>query len=552
MRNLDIDQPYREHLLGYYDYVEPPQVYPYAGETHSIASIAMHEQAHEWLVEGSTLGLFLRVLIRAVKRASGNDIVLSVVERVAAETVEVQEGFATYIEYIAASRTVEDFRSELKRLSGPYLPGFDLARAIETILSPTELDTYSPVEMLFLRRCTLIDISRFAMNVPVPETDDANQVVSAVWSNSPNTRWRTVLERLAHDTVHRKALIERAMPMFPTWLKKASNRFGAGVYTGITYADNIESVIAGLFPELPYVLPSEAWFVAPCPKGPELVAEYLVREQSAELRITPQTQIELRQDYGARELCQGFDRLVAVESRGCYVRFLPSWGPGPRCVDVGADLEVPFGFAAVLVHEAAISTDCHGRRLWNYVGDGNACVVTNDSIPEILGRLKWPDAVVVIDCPLESDDPFAPLAWSEVKSPLFLHPTPIGSLAAVIRTLSDLRVREGADVVMMRNWQHFEGAGGDQIFLAWVIPRFAGRRAGIFIFVTKEVIGAIQLLRVQAKLPEEVRFIGGKEDVIIPPLSEEASRWTISDDNPIVHAPANADIVTAHLLAFGW
>lgn len=556
MRHTDSNQPYLAHLLGYYDYVEPPQVYPYAAQTHDIISIELHEQAHQWLVERTTIGILLRGIIHAMRSEGEREQELGqLASSIAGETDEVQEGFASYIEYsaVASSMTVADFQRELAQMSAVYSRGFNLARKIETILAPSELVGFSELEVALIQQFALLDITRFAMNIPVPQTEDDTQIVSAVRMHSPNRRWRMVLEGLANDPVRRRAFIERATPMLRVWLEKSENRFTDGLYTGIAYADHIENVIAEVFPELPYVPPWEAWFIEVIETKPELVSDYLSRgEGRAELRITPLTQIAIRRDLTAKELCRGFNYLAARRTGGCYVRLIPSLGTSSRTVDLEDALNVPPGSAAILVHETEITLDSGGKRRWNYQGYGIASIISNDSIPDILKRLRWRDAVVVVDCELDSSDPFAALEWSDIKAPLFLNTTPTGSLASVIRTLSDGRLKEGADVFSMMNWQHFEGAGSDQIILIWTIPHSTKGNAAIILFATKAVTGLVELWREHARLPEGVRFIIDKESVIVQSEYEKASKWRINDDDPVIHAPTNADVATAHLLAFGW
>jgi hypothetical protein len=104
----------------------------------------------------------------------------------------------------------------------------------------------------------------------------------------------------------------------------------------------------------------------------------------------------------------------------------------------------------------------------------------------------------------------------------------------------------------MVNWQHFEGAGSDQIFLLWTIPRSTGGNAAVIQFATNTVMSLIELWREHAKLPEGVRFIVKEEVIVSHPVNEKARAWRIKDDDPIIRAPANADVATAHLLDFGW
>ncbi len=548
------DLPYLSHLLGFYDYVDPPQVYTVAGETHNIDAIAIHEEAHQWLAEHSTVGILLRGLILALKVEPGAKLLEEIANLVAAETEEVQEGFASYVEYAATQTrmSLETFRNELSGLPEIYLTGFDLARKIERIFVPEDFPSLSELELNTIRMCALIDLARFAMNVPVPKTDDDSQVVAAIQANSPNDRWRYLLEILSNDHKRRKALIDLIRPMVTIWLEKNTNRFSGKHYTGILVDDNIESVIAEVFPALAYQAPHNAWFIKVGPPGPELTAEYLMRENTAELKLSPSTQLKLQRELKLGDLCSGFTRLASSGSGACFVRLVPAQTAEARIVDIGHPLTIPKGFTAVLVHEAVITFDETGGRWWNYQGVGVATLISTNSVFQLLDSLDWDDAVVVIDCDLRSDDPFEPLLWSGHKTPLFLKTTPTGSAAAIIRTLSDQRLRIGTDVVTMVNWLTFVGAGSDQILLMWAIPYLSNQQAAIVLFATEPVIASIERWKTYVEGLEAVRMVKEKRAVIVPPLPEEAKRWRITDNDSIVHAPTNADIATAHLLSFGW
>lgn len=207
---------------------------------------------------------------------------------IAVETEEVQEGFASYVEYAAtpARMPLETFRNELSGLPEIYLSGFDLAMKIDRIFVSDDFPSLSELELNIVRMCALIDLTRFAMNVPIPNTDDDSQVVAAIQANSPNHRWRYLLEILSNDQECRKELIDLIRPMATIWLEKNMNRFSGKHYTGILIDDNIESVIARVFPALVYQAPRNAWFIKVGPPGPELTAEYLKREHTAELKLS--------------------------------------------------------------------------------------------------------------------------------------------------------------------------------------------------------------------------------------------------------------------------
>jgi hypothetical protein len=121
-------------------------------------------------------------------------------------------------------------------------------------------------------------------------------------------------------------------------------------------------------------------------------------------------------------------------------------------------------------------------------------------------------------------------------------------MESLTRALANPRVRDGADVVVMTNWEHFEGAGGDQIILIWIVPDSMEGRASIVIPTTREVAGALKEWSSQTQWIGKIRFPSTKREVIIPPSGDA---WKITDAETVL-APSNADAATAHLLDFGW
>lgn len=542
---------YLAHVLGYYDFLQAPQVFAHAGENYSLEAVLLHEQAHQALTERSTVGALLSLKAEDLKKADGHDTLREwTVSALTQQIKLVQEGLATYAEstVMIPKFTDEQFIAELTARPDPvYREGYAIAKRMERIFSEESMPEFSAAQLRALRYITLLDISRFALNVPIPRSDDNAELVAVVRENSPNARWQSMLSSLAEDEESRLRFLSKCKPLFAEWLQKSATRFDGDTYNGITYGDNVEPILRELFPALPYQPPLEAWFIRVGRKGPERVEEYVLREWTAELALHPRTELSFVK-FPIADFCAGIRRLAAAPGGACYIRIVPAFGPEERTVPVSFDLPLRPGSAAVFFHEARLSQGANGGIWWNYQGEGFVTVISLDAIDDLLHAASWPDAVTVVDVSLKDANRMRVLHWSDIKAPLFVKTSPTGSVAAIAETISDPEINDGASIVMMANWTHFQGAGSDQVFLVWILPdRSEG--ASVVHFTSEPALNHLQIW-LQRAAPA-IRIVTGKSRIDLPPRTEDGHAWRVNESETL-YAPINADTATAHLLSFGW
>lgn len=557
------------HLLGYYDHKNEPQVYPTAGEIHSLIDITMHEMAHKWLAERSTIGIFMQLLVRQYESIAStgeegfNELSLlgEIINNITELLENVYEGFATYVEFFINrhKHTQEEFMKTLEQTREPvYLMGFNTAKQIESIIHPKELRSYTETELNKICLSTLIDISRFALNIPIPDDFDINKFLTIMREYSPADRWSTVLNSLANDVDLRKSFLNKSDSTFGSWLRKRHNRFSIdGKYSGILYADNIEEIIATLFPNLSYNSPENSslskiiTFRGSREKEP--TPDYLLREHCAELRFSPLERLEHVPDMKENELAKRFSDLKS-HGAGCYVRFITAPNNNNLEIQVGPNSEdilmLLSGSVAVFIHEAYFSYNQDSKRIWHYAGYGYSCIIDKSSIKKILLSLSWLDALVVFECNLELfDNPYSPEGFSNFKSPLFLVPSKIGSLDSIVRPFSFDRWSSESRFLVVNNWNHFEGAGTDQIWLVWLISEDG--KISILNFASEDALIGLDFWDKYVGIPDTIRRYNDY-DITGISVSIESDRWFLDSERSEFVAPKNSDVVTSHQMSFGW
>jgi hypothetical protein len=112
----------------------------------------------------------------------------------------------------------------------------------------------------------------------------------------------------------------------------------------------------------------------------------------------------------------------------------------------------------------------------------------------------------------------------------------------------------------MPNWKDFKGAGSEQIHQVWVVPKQAKQTLGFFFPAPPAFRLGYQSWNEYFSLPSQhtVRLYD-KQSAVVPPSSPEVNSAVHDSEHawntigfPIVGTPANIDVCTAHLLAFGW
>lgn len=555
--------------LGFYDHKNEPQVYPDAGETHNVVEVTVHEMAHKWLAERSTVGLFMNLMMKyyesiAETRETDNPQLTKLVQAINEATrlcLVVHEGYASYVEFRLSRRksSLRNFVDMLKGERPPiYLEGFRIANLIDSIIRPEELADYREVEVRFISICTLLDITRFALNIPIPSELNTVTFLSGLEKNPPKGRWKTVLNSLASDADLRRNFLEQSDYMFKHWIKSVGDSFGSdGKYKGISYGDHIENTVARLFPELPYYHPGNFPLTKIITDSKttenESSADYLLRENCTELLFLPSNRIVHVPEIEETALSRRFHELNSA-GEGCYVRFIPAPEDKDIEVHIGSEsddvLTVPSGRVAAFVHEAFFSFNREAKRIWNYKGYGYSGIVAKTSLTSLLSSLSWNDALVVFEYnPDLFENPFWPEGFRNVKSPLYLVPKRVGSLASIVYPFSHYKLSSDASFLIMKNWSHFRGAGNDQIFLVWLIAQKGS--VSVLNFASEASLEGLHVWEKNVGIPASIKLYKAPELGIVR-ASETSDIWLPISKGGEIEAPMNSDVVTSHSMSFGW
>jgi hypothetical protein len=555
------------HMLGYYDHVNPPQVLPTRNEQQDIDSIALHEEAHQWIAERSIVGNVINLLVLALIESKEHDPeVVSLIECLAKESEEVQEGFATYTEFLSLGPSVQigPFRAQLGNKESVYLRGFNCAHRINSIISSETFPGHSEGELGAIRHSLLLDISRFAMNVPIRLEGSPTGIASYMRINSANKRWKTIMRKLVENASFRSELISSAQQMFETWLQKSRRRFDGESYGGITYGDNVEQVIAKMFPSLPYkdVVAWRREHQLPVTSyAPEAIEDYLLRETTSELQFETWPALPKFRDVATPDLVDQISQIDRFPDRACYIRLAPNQSDSEDRIERNINVAIPPGSVCVILHEAHLTVADQHRRWWNYIETGVATVIPASEVPEILGAARSLDSVVVVDCDLEVARPFAwAFGWADLKTPIMIKTTPTGSFSSLASVLKDGDVlAHGAELFAMSNWDHFVGAGNRQVKLLWIIPQKMDGRISVAVFATMELLKTLGTWREKCRPPQSLVFLSGIETIEVWGSAESTKlsnnngdRWSICETDGVIWAPANTDVATSHIQSFGW
>lgn len=567
-----MDRAYFTHLCGYYDHKNPPRVLPQATGTLSLESIEAHEKAHKFLAEHSVYGIWLIVLCENISLTEGGETSNALNQTaalLAANSVEVQEGFASYIEFYTGStqsNSIAKFQYHLAKLPSFYLAGFKSAQKIDAIISDKTIPELTEEQINYLKRCLLIDICRFAMNVPISEEqlfllkDVKDEILL------PNYRFNYVMEKLSSDCLVRSEFIKKAIPIMKICLNKYENSTGeSNIYSGVTYLDHCEHIIAELFPDIPYIRPEKfddiKKYVAfkSGQHDSENLEDYLVRANPSELEFFPLQPIHYHSDKRIDDLINKLLIHLADSSQGCYIRFYPHPKGAMRNIllddrNRSTEINIPIGQSLAFVHFATITQNETNGRIWNYDGWGDAYLLDKIDYGKILSVLQNREAAVVFDAPLDFYDPFEPIEWAKLGNHVYLVPTPTGSISSLKKILCNDRLKEeGAEIVVMTNWTHFEHSGNNQILLLWLIPRSVEFAASILYVGTNQLHDYLVIAVERNWLPEGFNIVknhNGGHNGVNGVLGRV--QWQIGTSDEKILAPGLSDVVSSHLLFFGW
>jgi hypothetical protein len=572
--------------LGYYDFQGASYSLNIQDIREDYGGLELHERIHAALALWSILGLFCVMLRKSqVESADNSSLTMQILGELLDRTREVHEGTATYMEFRDLSTDLEHahFFDTMVARGEIYLKGLSSARLIDQILSKERLIDFGERWEKLLRLCTLIDISRFALNVPIitllreSKEDDPIKAVKAVLAtHNPTERWTHVLTSLAYDAMFANEFISRATPMFQRWIQKSSGPSSVnGTYAGILHEDNVEAIISELFPEMRWDSPDKELYQFPgisfTPK-PESLESYLVRSNSADLNFAPRLPIQLLPIGGFESLLETIKSCLPGGAYGCYIKIIVNVDQ-ERSIALGTDmptLKLAQGNSLVLYHPATFIYQLDKRRIWRYEPIVSGFILPTSEIDLLIGEIKSDDCVVVFDVDISQQASFqVPFLLRRPGLPIFVVPSPTGSFASFLTMCKALPYRNyPLEVFLLLNWAYFSGVHNESIYTTWIIPRLNIRDYAIVIFGTRQLHFAInEYLNSDEAESSGVRLATEIEKVttnvrsalfplngtIEDPWSQVFdSPWTIDPENEhILHGPNNADIATAHIISFG-
>ena len=439
--------------------------------------------------------------------------------------------------------------------------GYLTARLIEQILTAECLAGYSEIQRVHIRRCALIDISRFALNVPAAN-QSINQYLTTLLENPPTERWIQVLNQLTSERELSTAYAEKSRSTIEIWANKITEKFSAaGVYEGVLFLENTESVIAELFPDLPY----QSLYECPLIKIDEDSMNGQGESSEAYLLKTYCTTFDFQLQYplawhGALDPVAEIAfrtnlNSLGYRAKGVYCRIVENstnskvvW---PRSSVKEHSVQIPPDSILVMLTIAEFQPTADGRRLWNYQGGGEAFAFPTASLDNILRALDWVDAVVVVETAgyeTGASDRLAKL--SAIKAPLYVIRDDCGTLASVVDPVRGMCSRGRVALVLTPNWSHFEGGGSRQLFLAWVVA-LDGSCTFVSILASDSAQGLKSWLKHGSPPETLMPFVFDDEQMRFD-ISSAARTWHFDQTDGVVIAPKNVDIVTSHILSFGW
>ena len=287
-----LNQTYINHLCGFYDHRRPPQVLPNSVGDLPLHTIVAHEKAHKHLAEHSIFGIWMISLckhLQNIYKCVNVESYERALDKLCELSIEVHEGYASYIEYksdLQKYLTLKTFQDRLSGLPIYYHLGFSSAIKIDRIFEDPLYKNYSIDQVEYFKRCVLLDICRFSLNLPLKQNEllDLNTIHLNL---SPNKRFNLVMDVLLLDKNKQSLFLQEIKPILDLLLCKleAQENSSSETYLGPQYTDHCELVISKLFPELPYRHPNEVFTSVNSPEEGEPLEDYLLRADSTELQF---------------------------------------------------------------------------------------------------------------------------------------------------------------------------------------------------------------------------------------------------------------------------
>lgn len=569
-------------ILGYYDFTGSGYQLNVYDIPEEYLNVELHEQIHATLAMHSTLG-FLSILLNKSRDQSNNLIFNELIHR----TREVHEGTATYAEYqILDQDNKATFIENLNGLPETYREGFNTARLMDEILNDNKLKDFDKKDWNYIRRCTLIDISRFSLNVPLvsllkndKRDDPVLAVKNCLAKNDPTKRWQHVLTSLSQDPNLVDRFIERCFPMFQLWVKKVSGPQSVdGRYAGVLLSENIEPILSELFPDISwkaYVKELSNYPGVSVLEGEDSYESYLARSISADLNFTPRLPIRLMPNNALESLLETIKICHPGGDWGCYIKIIINTFGQTRELDWGPAMgkfTIPPEQSLVLVHPAKFRDQPDGRRTWVYTPEMSAFLITTDKIKSIVDSRETEDCVLAIDIDLEQESTLE-MILKEIRrpgTPFFVFPTPSGSFSSFLLVCKSIAEKSQLlDIYPISNLKDFSGVSNQSIFSICIVPRLEIRDISIFIFGTLLLVAAVrdyliseEASNINAHLCSDVvdEVIFNQRSTAFPLNKTLIDKWTLLSDSPWscdpinknkMHGPYNADVAVAHMVSFG-
>lgn len=574
--------------LGFYDFTGSRYSLNIYDIPERYLNVEQHEQIHATLAMHSTLG-FLSILLHE-RRPQSNELFGTnklVLNELINRTREVHEGTATYIEYHSLNkeeRTV--FLENLRALPQTYQRGFQTARLIDEILSDDRLRNIPKAnDRKYIRRCALIDISRFALNVPVISflkdfkgKDLFLAIKNCLSENDPTDRWQHVLKTLYQEKRLADRFVKQCLPMFQLWVEKVRGPQSVdGVYAGVLLSDNIEPVLAKLYPKIywkPHVqelvsLPGVSEI-----SGKDSYESFLLRSIAADLLFSPRLPIQLLPSNALESLLKLIKSCQPGGGWGCYIKIIINMSEQTRELNWGSDFgqfKLSTGQSLVLVHPAIFKFQPDGRRVWAYKSSISALYVATSNLKSIVDSIESDDCVLTIEIDSATESAFD-LIFDKIQRPgvpLFIFPSPAGSFSTFLDTCNSETFESiPIDVFPLSNQSDFSGVENQDIWTIWMVPQFENRDVFIIIFGTPVLHRAIiDYLQSGEAKNKNVHLSLKRNELIFDlrsasfPLNTAiADNLTIlsipllindDHDEHLVHGPNNGYVAVAHMLSFG-
>jgi len=556
------------NILGSYDYLTAPKVnvFNHDGDAKEITITAMHEGLHQALNRHSIIGH----LIYNLKKWSqeGEELEKQVFDEAALLLINstriIYEGLSVYAEYAVNGIDKDTFTSNL--VNPLYISAFNTAIKIENIIREDECSDSILSTLPSVRVFALIDISRFALDIPLwsriqdkPLSEWPMAINSIIDEDNPLARWRYILEKLSTDENIRQSFIEKSNRTFELWSTKLTKKDvdDDGNYIGALLKDNIESIIAELFHELPYKPPTDEF--PTIEKNAESIIDFLHREISENLVFEPALPFSFLQFNQDEQLIDLINQLNISNEVRYYIKVL--FGDNLHKTNLSwagfaNNINLKENESLILIHlmKPVVSNDClehiSSPHFYAFVGK-------TDEILTSLETVKQDEIILSFGVNMGVAESFKFINDLNIKDmPLFIHPYPHGAFESFWKTVNFLNQEFGRPNVYFA----YDGASNEKLspLVTCFIVAPCNKNIACVTFLTHFAASRIIGLTNNVKdlpfvLHTDAQFdfctsLKGQSDL----RGVEGSLWDVSETNKSRFlAPRYAYLVPSHMLALG-